>query len=130
MAALDNLSALSAGRAGAWSTKADAAYQGLRSRVLSGAGLLIQEKHRMVRVPELSRRELSELYSMRVVLDLMAARLGARLASEQDKAEVRQLAWADRSLSHLERVAHNRQLHRIMYAAADNKVLEQMLDGL
>jgi DNA-binding GntR family transcriptional regulator len=163
MAALDNLSALSAGRAGAWATKADAAYQGLRSRVLSGAirpgsrlaqealaaemglsttpvreavrrleaeGLLIQEKHRMVRVPELSRRELSELYSILVVLDPMAARLGARLASEQDKAEVRQLAWADRSLNHLERVTRNRQLHRIMYAAADNKVLEQMLDGL
>jgi DNA-binding GntR family transcriptional regulator len=148
---------------GAWSTKADAAYNGLRSRVLSGAlrpgsrlaqealaaemglsttpvreavrrleaeGLILQEKHHVVRVPELSKRELSELYSVRIQLDPMAARLGAELASEQDKAAARELAWDDRSLSHLERVERNRRLHRIMYAAADNKVLEQMLDSL
>ncbi len=146
-----------------WSTKADAAYNGLRDRVLSGSlkpgsrlaqealaaelglsttpvreavrrleteGLVVQEKHHVVRVPELSSRELTELYAVRIVLDPMAARLGAKLATEADKQAARELAWDDPGLSHLEQVERNRRLHRIIYAASGNKVLVRLLDGL
>ncbi|MGH9035196.1 MAG: GntR family transcriptional regulator [Acidimicrobiia bacterium] len=100
-------------------------------RRLEAEGLLLQVAHRAVRVPELSRQELEDLYSIRLQLDPWAAQQGAERAGDAERAELRQMATVDEDgFPPRELLVRNRQLHRIMYTASGNVVLSDLLDGL
>ena len=100
-------------------------------RRLEAEGLLVQSAHRQTRVSALSRRELEEMYDVRLVLDPYAAKVGAGLAHGQEKQALKELlASFDPASSYLEQLQRNRDLHRILYAASRNTVLVETLDGL
>jgi len=100
-------------------------------RRLEAEGLIHQFAHRAVRVPELSRAELDDLYSIRLQLDPWAAQLGAGRADDALRARLKEMAAADESaFSPREQLVRNRRLHRLMYAASGNAVLCDLLDGL
>lgn len=96
-------------------------------RRLEAEGLLHQVAHRAIRVPELSRTELDELYAVRVEMDPFGARLGALAATDELRAHLRGLLA---SVDHGGALDGNRELHRAMYCNCGNTVLIEMLDRL
>jgi DNA-binding GntR family transcriptional regulator len=99
-------------------------------RRLEVEGLILQGSHRAVRVPELSLKELKELYSIRLQLDPWAAQLGAQAATDEHRAELRVLADDESTYAPKELLVRNRRLHRLMYATSGNAELTTLLDGL
>jgi DNA-binding GntR family transcriptional regulator len=100
-------------------------------RRLESEGLVIQSAHRAVTVPELTQKELNEIYSIRLELDPYAAQLGAKIASAALRSHVLELSSLSlAALSPGEQMAHNRTLHRAMYAASGNTLMTEILEGL
>lgn len=101
-------------------------------RRLESEGLLTFTSWRGVVVAELDRQQVSELYSMREVLEGAAARLAAR---HIDDAEIEMLDLllerADAAADDPEALADlNRQFHETIYGAAHNRYLLQTLEQL
>ena len=99
-------------------------------RRLEVEGLISQGSHRAMRVPELSVRELDDLFAIRLQLDPWAARLGSERATDTERAELRRLADDGSDVPARELLVRNRQLHRLMYATSGNAELTTLLDGL
>jgi len=97
-------------------------------RRLEVEGLISQAAHRAMRVPELSLRELEDLYSIRLQLDPWAAQLGAQRATDEERAQLRELADDTADLPPRELLVRNRLLHRLMYATSGNAELTALLD--
>jgi DNA-binding GntR family transcriptional regulator len=144
-------------------TKAEAAYEELRSRILDGSfepgstvnqevlanslGLSITplrealrrleaeelvalEAHRTMTITPLTRKELDEVYAVRLRLDPFAARLAAKAASAEDLQRIFELAQVTDNHDPRATLAANRAFHRAVYSASHNAVLVKMLDQL
>ena len=101
-------------------------------RRLESEGLVGFQSWRGVVVADLDRKQVSELYAMREVLEGAAARLAAR---HIDEAEIDLLeaclARADACGDDPDaQAAINRQFHETIYAAAHNRYLTQTLEQL
>jgi DNA-binding GntR family transcriptional regulator len=104
-------------------------------RRLEAEGLVSQRAHFAIRVPELSRQEISDIYAVRMQLDPEAARLACRVAPDETLEEVRSILAATSTaqagaLSPLDRLQINRNFHRAIYAASGNDTLTSILDSL
>jgi DNA-binding GntR family transcriptional regulator len=104
-------------------------------RRLEAEGLVIQRAHFAIHVPELSRREIRDIYAVRLMLEPEAVRLACELASDETPERVRailedSLAARPGSLSPLDRLHINRNFHRGIYAASNNDTLTAILDSL
>lgn len=99
-------------------------------RRLEAEGLLSQAAHREVRVPPLSRKELLDIYDVRLQLDPYAAKLGAVHASDDVRDRVAALREFRPGASLMEMVDQHKAVHRLMYAAAGNQPLTDLLDLL
>lgn len=101
-------------------------------RHLEKEGLLNFIPWRGVVVAELDRQQVLELYSMRVALEGLAARLAARYISDPEIEHLREfLADAGRNLNDPERMAEiNRAFHSAIYEASHNRYLMQTLNSM
>ncbi len=83
-------------------------------------------------VTRLTRQHVLELYAMREILEGSAARFAAQHASGSDLETMRQIWEAfSRAEGDSDRAEHlNRALHDAIYAAAHNRYLMTMLDGM
>jgi len=144
-------------------TKAEAVYQELRSRILDGSiepastlnqevlaarlglsitplrealrrleaeGLVRLEAHRTMTIAPLTRRELNELYAVRLQLDPFAASLTAQLAPDAKLAEIERLARQRVERTPRALLQHNRTFHHAIYSSCANLVLIGVLDQL
>jgi len=104
-------------------------------RRLEAEGLVIQRAHFAIHVPELSRREIGDIYAVRLMLEPEAVRLACEVASDETLKQVRliledSLAAKPGSLSPMDRLQINRNFHRGMYVASGNETLTAILDSL
>jgi len=144
-------------------TKAEAVYQELRSRILDGSiepastlnqevlaarlglsitplrealrrleaeGLVRLEAHRTMTIAPLTRRELNELYAVRLQLDPFAASLTAQLAPDAKLAEIERLARQRVERTPRALLQHNRTFHHAIYSSRANLGLIGVLDQL
>jgi DNA-binding GntR family transcriptional regulator len=98
-------------------------------RRLEAEQLVVIRPHHGPRVSPLSVRELGYLFQIRMELDPLAGRLAAELASDQQRANVRQVLERTPE-SEDERLLTNRDFHRSIYEACGNPVLIQVLQSL
>ena len=145
------------------STKAEAVYRELRTRILDGSiepastlnqealaatlglsitplrealrrleaeGLVRREAHRTMTVTPLTRRELNELYAVRLRLDPFAAALAATNATDEQLAEIERIARRRGERSPQAVLELNRIFHRTVYTTSGNLVLIGVLDQL
>lgn len=99
-------------------------------RRLEAEGFLRQLAHREMRVASLSAREIDEIYQVRLQLDPFAVSIGAERASDARREEVRAMREYPTGVPLVEVVNHHKQMFRLMYSAADNQTLTELLDGL
>jgi DNA-binding GntR family transcriptional regulator len=98
-------------------------------RRLEAEQLVVVKAHHGPRVAPLSVQELHYLFKVRLELDPLAGRLAAELATDEQRAAVRQLLERKHE-SPAERVSTNRAFHRSIYEASGNPVLIQVLQSL
>jgi DNA-binding GntR family transcriptional regulator len=96
-------------------------------RRLETEGLVKTLAHRTMTIPPLTRREVRELYAVRLQLDPLAAKLAAENATSEVIGEIVTLASvaADK-----EPLTANRRFHRAIYTASKNLVLIELLEQL
>jgi DNA-binding GntR family transcriptional regulator len=100
-------------------------------RRLESEGLVRFAAHSTVNVAPLSLRELDELYQVRSVLDPLAARLTAAVASDEELHAIGATLHAETGDVSDERLfEHNRAFHRAVYAGCGNSELVAVLDHL
>ena len=99
-------------------------------RRLEAEGLLHQVAHREMVVTELTRRELDEIYKVRLQLDPYALGIAAETASDAERAHVDALRKEMARYSGVDYVWAHRNLHAAMYSCAHNLVLTEILDSL
>jgi DNA-binding GntR family transcriptional regulator len=104
-------------------------------RRLEAEGLVSQRAHFAIRVPELSRQEISDIYAVRLQLEPEACRLACEVASDETIREVeatlkKTTEGSIGSMSSLERLTINRDFHRAIYAASGNGTMTAILDSL
>lgn len=104
-------------------------------RRLEAERMVSQRAHFAIRVPELSRQEISDIYAVRMQLDPEAARLACRNASDETLTEVRAILESSSAaqvgtLSPLDRLQINRNFHRTIYVASGNDTMTAILDSL
>ncbi|HEY4372778.1 MAG TPA: GntR family transcriptional regulator [Burkholderiales bacterium] len=97
-------------------------------------GLATEHGQRGIMVAEFDHAMVGELYVMREMLEGMAARLAAQVASEVEIALLRELgaqyAALVKSGRDAELAEKNRQFHEALYRCAHNRFLLKMLDPL
>jgi len=98
-------------------------------RHLEAEGLVESIAFRKVRVSRLSKRELRELYEIRLSLDPLAASLAATNAST-DEIEQSRKALVFGEHDPLKRLEVNRAFHHSIYSASNSTSLTAMLDSL
>ncbi len=96
-------------------------------RRLEAEGLVKTLAHRTMTIPPLTRREVSELYAVRLQLDPLAARLAAENASREAIDEMLRFASAPIDS---EPLTANRRFHRAVYISSANLVLIDLLEQL
>lgn len=96
-------------------------------RRLEAEGFVVLGAHKNARVTPLTVEEAQELLEMRVTLHALAAGLAATRATE---ADVEGMRSALRSLAEEPTNAAYRELHRRVYSAAHNTLLDETLDRL
>lgn len=145
-------------------TKADAAYDELRRRILLGElepgerldqeavalslglsttpvrealrrleadDLVHRSAHKDVTIAPLSRREVAEIYAVRVELDGLAVTLATQAASDEELAVIRTLLpKRGTSGGPAQDLVSNRTFHRALYSASHNAVLIRVLESL
>ena len=99
---------------------------------LLARGVLVQESHHSVRVAELDLPRLRNIYRVRCLLEVEAAKLGTAKLSGPDLAamrvQVRRMEGAKRAGDPAEAARADLEFRRIMYAAADNPILLDLID--
>jgi len=99
-------------------------------RRLESEGLVRLEAHRTMTIAPLTRRELHELYAVRLQLDPFAAALTAREASDDTLGEIERLARKRVERNPRALLQHNRTFHHAIYSSCRNLVLIGTLDQL
>lgn len=99
-------------------------------RRLNTEGLVQLEAHKTVTIAPLSKRELDEIYAVRLQLDPLAASLAAEHPSDEQLAEIERLASAPSPEDAARQLEANRAFHRSVYSASGNRVLTETLDHL
>ncbi len=99
-------------------------------RRLESDGLVRLEAHRTMTIAPLTRRELHELYAVRLQLDPYAAALTAREASDETLTEIGRLARKRVERNPRALLQHNRTFHHAIYSSCGNLVLIGVLDQL
>jgi DNA-binding GntR family transcriptional regulator len=99
-------------------------------RRLEMEGLARLEAHRTVVIAPLIRRELDELYVIRMELDALAAGLAAAKASDAQVSLIGTLARRKAVKDPLGQLERNRAFHRAIYASCENAALIAYLDQL
>ncbi|HKV32211.1 MAG TPA: GntR family transcriptional regulator [Candidatus Dormibacteraeota bacterium] len=99
-------------------------------RRLESDGLVRLEAHRTMTIAPLTRRELHELYAVRLQLDPFAAALTAREASDDTLGEIERLARKRIERNPRALLQHNRTFHHAIYSSCRNLVLIGTLDQL
>ena len=99
-------------------------------RRLQSDGLVRLEAHRTMTIAPLTRRELHELYAVRLQLDPFAAALTAREASDETLTEIERLARKRVERNPRALLRHNRTFHHAIYSSCGNLVLIGVLDQL
>jgi DNA-binding GntR family transcriptional regulator len=99
-------------------------------RRLEGQGLVRISAHKDVIVAPMSRRELQELYEIRLVMDPLAVRLAAEHSTEEEHATMHALLAQTSSTTAFDHLRHNRAIHRSLYVGSGNRVLVQSLETL
>jgi len=100
-------------------------------RQLAARGLVADAPGRGLLVVELSKRQVSELYAMRRMLEGAAARFAAQHASAGEAEMLRRLAAECRDARGPAKMAQrNRAFHQAIYEAAHNRYLQRALDDL
>jgi DNA-binding GntR family transcriptional regulator len=99
-------------------------------RRLESEGLVRLEAHRTMTIAPLTRRELHELYAVRLQLDPFAAALTARDASDETLSEIERLARKRVERHPRALLQHNRTFHHAIYSSCGNLVLIGVLDQL
>jgi DNA-binding GntR family transcriptional regulator len=99
-------------------------------RRLEGDGMVRLEAHRTMTVMPLTRRELEELYTVRLHLDPLAASLAATNATAEQIKEIGRLASLGPADTPRRQLEANRNFHRAVYSASNNLVLTDVLDRL
>lgn len=99
---------------------------------LESDGLLVAAPRRGLIVAELDQQQVSELYAVRDVLEGLAARLAAQHASPAEIAAMRDLLRRQertRSGDTATLARLNRQFHDVIYRAARNRYLADLLNA-
>jgi DNA-binding GntR family transcriptional regulator len=100
-------------------------------RRLESERLVISRAHRDTVVAPVSVELLEEVYTIRLALDPIAVSLTAQNASQDALDELAEFLGEDvESLSTVQHLHHNRDLHRAIYSACGNSILIQTLDSL
>ncbi len=101
-------------------------------RRLESDGLVVHEPHRGVTVNRLDNQAVSELYTIREVLEATAAALAAQHASEMEIAALSDLLARQKpdDANPAEASRLNRIFHRAICDGAHNRYLNRTLDGL
>ena len=99
-------------------------------RRLEAEGLVRLEAHRTMTVTPLTRRELNELYAVRLRLDPFAAALAAKNATDEQLTEIEGIARRRGERTPQAILQLNRVFHRTVYSASGNLVLIGVLDQL
>ncbi|WP_240190859.1 GntR family transcriptional regulator [Aeromicrobium sp. YIM 150415] len=99
-------------------------------RRLEAEGFLRQLAHREMRVPPLTRKEIIDIYDIRLQLDPFAGRLGAQQASAAVREQLAEMRELRTDVPVDEMIRQHRVAHRLMYSAADNVPLTELLDTL
>lgn len=99
-------------------------------RRLEAEGLVRLEAHRTMTVTPLTRRELNELYAVRLQLDPFAAALAAKNATDHQLDEIERIARLPGERTPQAVLEVNRTFHRAVYSASGNLVLIGVLDQL
>ena len=99
-------------------------------RRLESEGLVRLEAHRTMTIAPLTRRELHELYAVRLQLDPFAAAMTAREASDETLTEIERLARKRVERNPRALLRHNRSFHHAIYSSCSNLVLIGVLDQL
>ncbi|MFO0995894.1 MAG: GntR family transcriptional regulator [Alphaproteobacteria bacterium] len=98
---------------------------------LLARGILVQESHRSVRVADLDLDRLRNIYRVRALLEMEAARLGtARIsdeAIERMRALVQQMVSAKRNGDMEAAIQADYGFRKILYTASDNPVLLDLI---
>ncbi|WP_288253255.1 GntR family transcriptional regulator [uncultured Hydrogenophaga sp.] len=98
---------------------------------LEEQGLVINEGTRGLVVTELDHRAVSELFTMREVLEGTAARLAAQHATDVEVAILRKLVERHAQLTDPHDLAENHRLfHGTLYRCSHNRYLLKMLRGI
>jgi DNA-binding GntR family transcriptional regulator len=99
---------------------------------LLARGVLVQESHHSVRVAELNLPRLRNIYRVRLLLEVEAAQLGSAKLSEADIAamttQVERMEAARQADDFAEAGRADLQFRRILYGAADNWILFDLID--
>jgi len=98
---------------------------------LEQQGLVLNEGSRGMVVAELDHRAISELFTMREVLEGTAARLAAQHASEVEIAILRKIVERNAQLTDPHDLAENNKLfHGTLYRCSHNRYLLRMLRSI
>ena len=103
-------------------------------RTLQAEGLLRHEPHHSVSVTQYSTKDIHDIFRLRATLESQAARLAVPRLSDDDLAQLEALGHemeraAERQ--EIERVNQlNAQWHLLIYSAADNRVLLDLVQHL
>jgi DNA-binding GntR family transcriptional regulator len=102
--------------------------------LLERQGMVRFERNRGVRVLESSARDLDEVFTLRLLLEVPAARRAAELVGEEELAALSaELAAMGRLLRAEDETAfmtHDQRFHELLLAAAGNRRLVGMVGGL
>jgi DNA-binding GntR family transcriptional regulator len=103
-------------------------------RQLVKNGLAVSHPHRGARVREFSRRELIQIYDVRLLLELEATRLGARNVTPEDLEQMRaaseRMHRAVVQIRVTEALDEDEALLRVLYRAGGNGVLLGLIESL
>lgn len=101
---------------------------------LAEEGWIVRKPHSGARVRVPTRRDIDEVYDLRVVLECEAVRLASRLCSLADSDRLRELIAAGRAAAEAQDdrgvVDANSAFHRGIAALSENSLLVQMLQLL
>ena len=100
-------------------------------RRLATDELITLNAHRDVRVNPLSRKEVEDIYRVRLLLDPLAAELACENASDEELLIPRRvLTTTPRRADAYQEMLGNRAFHRAIYGRCGSRVLVQLLESL